>query len=84
MPIMFISAAMLIKKKVQGYLMAPIMMVFAVLTNVNSIFLMVVAMQMTSSNNIPMIIAFCIFTLICLGFLWLFLKNSLDSSKNHI
>lgn len=77
LPLMFISSIMLIKKKALGYLIAPMMMFFALLTNVNIICLMIVTMQKTASNNIPMIIGFGIFAFVCLVFLWLFLKNSL-------
>ena len=79
LPLMFISSVMVIKKKVLGYLLAPMMMVFAIITNVNIISLTVVTMQKTLSNNIPMIIAFSILTVIFLGVLWLFLKNISES-----
>lgn len=84
LPLMFISSFMLIKKKALGYLIAPMMLIFAILTNVNIICLTVVTMQKTSSNNTSMVIGFCIFTFICLGFLWFYLKNILDSSKNNL
>lgn len=75
LPLMFISSVMLIKKKVLGYLMAPMMMVFAIITNVNIICLLVVTMQRTLSNNSPVIIVFCLFTIVCCVFLGSFLKN---------
>ena len=75
LPLMFISAVMLIKKKTLGYLLAPMMTVFGIITNINIICLMSVSMEKTSSNNMPMIIVFSIFTIVCLGFLWLMLKN---------
>jgi len=75
LPLMFISSVMLIKKKVLGYLMAPMMMVFAIITNVNIICLLVVTMQKTLSNNSPVIIVFCIFTMVSVVFLGSFLKN---------
>lgn len=81
LPLMFISSIMLIKNKPLGYLLAPMMMVFAILTNVNIISLTVVTLQKTSSNNISMIIGFSIFALICIGFLCFFLKNILSRSK---
>ena len=77
LPLTFMSAVMLIKKKALGYLLAPMMIVFAITTNVNIISLMFVAMKKTSSNNMPLIIAFSVFTIVCLGFLWLMLKNIL-------
>lgn len=75
LPLMFIAAVMIIKKKTLGYLLAPMMTVFGIITNINIICLMSVAMEKTSSNNMPMIIVFSIFTIVCLGFLWLMLKN---------
>jgi len=80
LPLMFISSVLLIKKRVLGYLMAPMMMVFAILTNVNIISLSVVTMQKTLSNNTPIIIAFCLFTLVCCAILGSFLKNISKSS----
>lgn len=77
LPLMFMSAVILIKKKALGYLLAPMMIVFAITTNVNIISLMFVAMEKTSSNNMPLIIVFSVFTIVCLGFLWLMLKNLL-------
>lgn len=84
LPLMFISSIMLIKKKTLGYLIAPMMLVFVILTNVNIISLTVVTMQKTSSNNIPMVVGFSIFAIVCLGFLWRFLKNILPSSKSEV
>lgn len=75
LPLMFITAVMIIKKKTLGYLLAPMMTIFGIITNINIICLMFVSMEKTSSNNMPMIIAFSIFTIVCLGFLWLMLKN---------
>jgi len=80
LPLMFISSVLLIKKRVLGYLMAPMMMVFAILTNVNIISLSVVTMQKTLSNNTPIIIIFCLFTLVCCAILGTFLKNISKSS----
>ncbi|MGH4052298.1 MAG: hypothetical protein ACREVX_13385 [Clostridium sp.] len=82
LPLMFISSVMVFKKKTLGYILAPMMLVFTILTNVNIICLTVITMQRTSSNSILMIIAFCIFAFICIWFLYLFLKNISDSSQN--
>lgn len=82
LPLMFISSVMVFKKKTLGYILAPMMLVFTILTNVNIICLTVVTMQRTSSNSISMIIAFCIFEFICIWFLYLFLKNISHSSQN--
>lgn len=75
LPLMVISSLMLIKKKILGYIIAPMMLVFVILTNINIICLMFVTMQNTFSNTIPAIIVFFIFTIVCLVFLWLFMKN---------
>lgn len=80
LPLMFISSFMLIKKKILGYIIAPMMLVFVILTNINIICLMFVTMQKTFSNTIPAIIVFCIFTVVCLVFLWLFMKNIIQNS----
>ena len=82
LPLMFISSVMLIRKKALGYLIAPMMMIFAILTNVNIICLMFVTMKNNLSNNIPTIIGFCVFTIVCLAFLRLFMKSILESSLN--
>ena len=81
LPLMFISSVMVIKKRALGYLLAPMMMVFAIITNINIISLLLVTMQKTLVNNIPIIIVFCIFTVLCCGFLWSFLKHISKSSK---
>lgn len=82
LPLMFISSFMLIKKKSLGYLLAPMMLVFAILTNVNIICLMIVTMQKTLSDNTPIIIVFSIFTFICICSLYIFLKNISVSSQD--
>lgn len=82
LPLMFISSIMIIKKKALGYLLAPMMIVLIILMYINIICLMVVEMQMTISDNTPMIIVLCILTFICLCFLYLFLKNISESSQN--
>lgn len=81
-PLMFISSFMVIKKKALGYLLAPMMLVFDGLTAINIISLMAVTMQKTGANNLPQIIIFSILALVCIWFLYLFLKNISDSSQN--
>lgn len=81
-PLMFISSFMLIKKKILGYIIGPMMLVFAVLTNINIICLMFITMQKTFSNTIPTIIVFSIFTIVCLLFLLLFMKNIIQNSED--
>lgn len=75
LPLMFISSYKVIKKKAEGYLLAPMMMVFAVLTNLNIICLMLVSMKMMYINTVPQIIIFSLFTIICLGILYGLLKH---------
>ncbi|PRR82039.1 hypothetical protein CLVI_21040 [Clostridium vincentii] len=82
LPLMFISSVMVIKKKTLGYLLAPMMIVLIILTYINIICLMIVTMQKTLSNDIPIIIDLCIVTFICICFLYLFLKNISESSQN--
>lgn len=82
-PLMYISSVMVIKKKVVGYLLAPMMLIFDILTNINIICLMIVSMQNGISNNTPQIIVFSIFTIICLVILWLFVKNISESSQSR-
>ncbi|EKQ57437.1 MULTISPECIES: hypothetical protein [unclassified Clostridium] len=77
LPLMFISSFKVLKRKNEGYFLAPMMMVFAVLTNVNIICLMIVSMQKEGINTITQIIIFSIFSIICLVILCKFLKNIL-------
>jgi len=81
LPLMFISSVMMIKKRALGYLLAPMMMVFAIITNVNIISLSFVTMQKTLVDNTPIILVFCIFALVCGGVLWSFLKNIINNEK---
>ncbi len=76
LPLMFITSFMIIKKKNSGYLLAPMMIVFTVITNINIITLTFFTMEKTNINSMPLIIVFSVFTIICLGFLWLMLKNT--------
>lgn len=75
LPLMIISAISIIKKKRLGYLLAPMMIIFAIITNVNIISLTFVAMKMSISNNMPLIIIFTVFTFVCIRFLWKMLKQ---------
>lgn len=75
LPMMYISAVFLMKKKSLGYLMAPVMIVFGIATNINIISLTIVVMQKTSIDSRFMLVIFTVLTIICLYFLWLMLKN---------
>ena len=75
LPLMFVAAVKLKKKKALGFLLAPMMLVFAGITSVNIISLMVVSTIKTSADNTPMIIAFSILLIICLVFLCLMLRK---------
>ncbi|GGL61149.1 hypothetical protein [Sporolactobacillus putidus] len=75
LPLMGIAAVMILKKKTLGFLLAPVMIVFSIMTGLNILSLMIVSMTLMPSNNLPMIIGFSALTLICLGFLWLFLRR---------
>lgn len=75
LPLMGIAAVMILKKKTLGFLLAPVMIVFSIMTGLNILSLMIVSMTLMPSNNLPMIIGFSTLTLICLGFLWLFLRR---------
>ncbi|MBC2581592.1 hypothetical protein [Clostridium sp. DJ247] len=81
LPLTFISAISLIKKKTIGYLLAPMMMVFGIITDINIICLSFVVMKKTASNNMPLIITFIVFSFVYLGFLWSMLKNISRESK---
>lgn len=70
LPLIFISAIMLLKKKSLGYLLAPMMIVFAVMTNINIILLLIASMVITVSNTWPTIIVFVVFTMVCFLFMW--------------
>lgn len=75
LPLMFISSFAIVRKKVIGYLLAPMMLIFAILTDINIISLMAVSMHNSATNNIPAITVFSILILMTFSFLWLFLRN---------
>jgi hypothetical protein len=75
LPLMCLAAVKLMKKQPAGYLLAPVMIVFVLLTNLNIVALSIVEMKLLGFNTWPMIAGFTVFTLICLGFLWLMLSR---------
>lgn len=82
LPLIFIAGFMLIKKRNLGYLLAPMMIVFAIITNINIISLMIVAKYKNVPSDMGLIIGFGIFTIICCGFLWLMLRRLKKIGKN--
>ncbi|MBP2632281.1 MAG: hypothetical protein H6Q70_2909 [Firmicutes bacterium] len=75
LPMMFIAGVMLIKKKSIAYLLAPMMLVFAIIININIVSLMIVAQYKNISSDTSLIFSFVVFTMICVGFLWLMIKR---------
>lgn len=75
LPAMYISAILLMKEKSLGYLLAPTMIIFGIITNINIIFLMLVSMYKMNINTIPQVCIFGILTIICLIFLRMIFKN---------
>ncbi|WP_206663590.1 hypothetical protein [Sporolactobacillus shoreae] len=69
LPLMFLSGCLLLKKRTLGYFLAPMMLVFGMMTNINIIALMIATMMIMATNTWPMIIAFAVFTVACFGFL---------------
>jgi hypothetical protein len=84
LPLIFIAGFMLIKKKNLGYLLAPMTIVFAIITNVNIISLMVVAKYKNVPSDTGLIIGFGIFTVIYCLFLWSMLRRLKKQTKNKI
>ena len=84
LPLIFIAGFMLIKKKNLGYLLAPMIIVFAIITNVNIISLMVVAKYKNVPSDTGLIIGFGIFTVIYCLFLWSMLRKLKKQTKNKI
>lgn len=83
LPTMYISAILLMKEKSLGYLLAPTMIIFGIITNINIIFLMLVSMNKMNINTIPQICIFGILTVICLIFLKMILKT-LKGQRKYI
>ncbi len=75
LPLMFISAVLLMKRHPLGYLLAPMMLIFAIVITINIVALSVVDMHVTGSNQWPLIIGFGLMTMICAGFVRPLLRN---------
>lgn len=75
LPLMVIAGVLLLRKKRLGYFLAPMMLVFGLITNVNIISLTLVGMEKSSTNGLPLVYAFAIFSLIDLVFLTMYLRK---------
>lgn len=75
LPLIVIAGVLLIRKKRLGYFLAPMMLVFALITNVNIISLTLVTMVKSGANGLPLIVAFTVLSLICLSFLTIYLRK---------
>lgn len=79
LPLIVIAGVLLIRKKRLGYLLAPMMLVFALITNVNIISLTLVTMAKSGTNSLPLVGSFTVLCLICLFFLVSYLRKSIKS-----
>jgi hypothetical protein len=75
LPLMIFAGVLLIKKRSIGYLLAPTMILFAALTALNIISLMIASMWFLKTNAWLPIIFLSILTVICLAFLSAMLKQ---------
>lgn len=75
LPLIVIAGVLLIRKKRLGYFLAPMMLVFALITNVNIISLTFVTMVKSGTNGLPLIGAFTVLGLICLFFIVIYLRK---------
>lgn len=82
-PLLFISSILLIRNAGAGYFLAPMMLVFGIITNVNIISLTGVTAVYTHSNQAPMLILFSVFTVVCFVFLLSFLKGVKKAGRSE-
>jgi hypothetical protein len=75
LPLVVLAGVLLIRKNRLGYFLAPMMLVFALITNVNIISLALVTMVKSGAGSLPLAVAFTAFSLICLFFLVLDLRR---------
>jgi len=68
LPLMILAGVLLIKKRSIGYILAPPMILFAAMTAMNIVSLMIVSMWFLKVNTLPPIIIFSGLTLTCLFF----------------
>ncbi|MDP4117035.1 MAG: hypothetical protein Q8903_12930 [Bacteroidota bacterium] len=84
LPLLVFSAVGILKKRNSGYLLAPVMLVFGIVTISNIIILRTIFMIKLSENNTSSIIVLTLLLVLCLSFLYLLLRNirKADGLKN--
>ena len=75
LPLMVIAGVLSIKNNRLGYFLAPMMLVFALITNVNIICLTLVTMERLGTNSLPLVCVFSIFCILCLFFMAVYLRK---------
>lgn len=75
LPLIVIAGVLIIRKNRLGYFLAPMMLVFTLITNVNIISLTLVTMVKSGVNGLPLVGAFTVFSLICLFFMVVYLRK---------
>ena len=67
LPLMVISGVLLLRGRRLGYVLAPIMLVFILLTSVNIISLTIVSISLCDAQGLPLIVVFGVLSLAALG-----------------
>lgn len=75
LPLMVIAGVLLIKKNRLGYFLAPMMLVFTLITNVNIICLTLVTMERSGTNDLTLISVFTFLCILCLFFMAVYLRK---------
>ncbi|BBE31155.1 hypothetical protein OSSY52_12960 [Tepiditoga spiralis] len=75
LPLIFISGILIFRKKNLGYLLAPTMLVFAILTNINIISLTLVGYYRNIVQDLSLLFIISFITMICLVFFILMSKK---------
>ncbi|MCY1714028.1 hypothetical protein [Caproiciproducens galactitolivorans] len=75
LPLIVIAGVLLIRKKRLGYFLAPMMLVFTLITSVNIISLTLVTMVKSGANGLPLAGVFTVFSLVCLFFMVVYLRK---------
>lgn len=75
LPLIVIAGVLLIRKKRLGFFLAPMMLVFTLITNVNIISLTLVTMVKSGANGLPLAGVFTVFSLVCLFFMVMYLRR---------
>lgn len=75
LPLVVIAGVLVLRKERLGYFLAPMMLVFGLITNVNIISLTLVTMAKSNTNELGLVCAFTIFSFIDLFFITFYLKN---------